>query len=64
MTEHATWVKCDCCEDFLCNIHGGHAFECPCPAIDEWVEADFDPYLSTITPELRKWVSEHQLEND
>jgi DNA (cytosine-5)-methyltransferase 1 len=35
------WEPCDCCDEFVCNIHQTHAFECPCPAIEEW---DGDPY--------------------
>jgi len=36
------WVLCDCCDDFICTIHPGeHAFECDCPAIEEW---RCDPY--------------------
>jgi DNA (cytosine-5)-methyltransferase 1 len=48
------WVKCDCCEDFVCQIHGCHAFECQCGPIEEWAEVDADPYgpclLRYITP--------------
>ena len=38
----ASWIPCDCCGDFLCTIHGGHAYDCECPPIDEW--GDIDPY--------------------
>lgn len=37
----ALWVRCLYCADFWCQKHGTHAFECPCPPIDE---LDFDPY--------------------
>lgn len=37
----AAWEPCECCDEFVCNIHGMHAFECECPAIDEWRT---DPY--------------------
>ncbi len=36
------WVPCDCCDDFLCRIHGCHAHDCDCPAVEEW--GDVDPY--------------------
>jgi DNA (cytosine-5)-methyltransferase 1 len=35
------WQPCECCDEFFCNIHGMHAFECDCPPVDEW---DTDPY--------------------
>jgi site-specific DNA-cytosine methylase len=38
------WVKCDCCEDYICQPHGVHAHECTCPSIDEWVAKDASPY--------------------
>lgn len=37
----AAWIPCECCENFLCTIHGTHAHDCECPPIDEW---DIDPY--------------------
>lgn len=38
------WVRCECCEDFLCTIHGMHAYDCPCPDIDGWARRKIDPY--------------------
>jgi len=35
------WMECQCCEDFICTIHGLHVYECDCPPIDEW---DANPY--------------------
>lgn len=35
------WIPCPSCEEFLCTIHGTHAFECACPPIEEWTK---DPY--------------------
>jgi len=35
------WTRCECCEDFWCNIHDQHAYDCDCPPIDEW---ETDPY--------------------
>jgi hypothetical protein len=40
------WVRCDCCEDFLCTIHGGHVYDCKCKPIEWWVKKDIDPYTS------------------
>jgi hypothetical protein len=40
------WVKCPCCDDFICTIHNCHTADCPCPEIDF---LDFDPY--TTKPE-------------
>jgi len=51
----AAWVKCPCCENFWCQIHGTHAYECDCPPIEEW---ENDPYCARIvwpTPAARDW---------
>lgn len=37
------WVPCECCEEFVCTIHGGHVCDCACPPIEEW---ETDPYSS------------------
>jgi len=36
------WVKCHCCEEFLCMLHELHVSECECPDITRWL---FSPYL-------------------
>jgi DNA (cytosine-5)-methyltransferase 1 len=41
----APWVRCECCDDFVCTIHGEHVYDCECPPIDEW---DSDPYSPTV----------------
>ena len=50
----APWIKCECCEDYVCQVHGRHAHECSCGAIEEWSELDASPYepclLRYITP--------------
>lgn len=44
----AAWVQCDCCENFLCTWHGGHAHDCPedeCPELEVWdYEWGLNPY--------------------
>ncbi len=40
--EVAPWTPCPCCENYLCNIHGTHAHDCPCSGIEEW---ETSPYL-------------------
>jgi|SRR5215831_2660289 len=35
------WTPCPCCENYWCNLHKKHAFECACPPIEEW---QADPY--------------------
>lgn len=42
-----TWVPCPCCDEHLCTVHGMHAFECPCPPIEEWEES---PYMPDADP--------------
>ena len=41
----ATWRRCADCEEFWCELHGQHAFECPCPPIEEW---PVDPYACAV----------------
>ena len=40
MSEPA-WTPCGCCPEFWCSIHEAHAWECPCPPVEEWA---LDPY--------------------
>lgn len=51
------WVPCDCCDNFICTIHGGHAHDCDCPPLDVW-DADLGmvPYDEggDLTPEALK----------
>ena len=42
------WQQCDLCDEYICNLHHEHAFECECPSIDEWVEHDIFPYANTV----------------
>ena len=48
------WIECPDCDDFWCALHGMHAYDCPCPSVDEWAEYDLSPYdpsvLRYITP--------------
>jgi len=37
----AAWVRCPFCDEFWCVVHKMHAFECPCPPVEEW---EVDPY--------------------
>jgi hypothetical protein len=40
--ERPAWVRCDCCENYLCRIHGTHAHDCPCPPVEEWANSPYD----------------------
>ena len=48
------WRPCECCDEYMCDIHGEHVHDCDCPGIDEWAEHDVWPYgpavLRYITP--------------
>lgn len=52
------WVRCRFCEDYLCTFHGRHVHECPCPAIEDWMEEGlnpyFDPYPASGLPDYRE----------
>ncbi len=41
-----TWVRCQCCENYWCNLHWMHAHDCPCPPIEEW---GISPYRHLVT---------------
>ena len=41
---NGAWVQCEMCQDFWCLTHKMHAHDCPCPAIEEWMEAGKWPY--------------------
>lgn len=43
----ACWTKCECCDDYICNIHGTHAYDCDCEAIEWWMENGMNPYITT-----------------
>jgi hypothetical protein len=49
------WVKCPCCEDYQCTIHGKHVTDCPCPPIEEWDEYPYLPRLLWPTPTARDY---------
>jgi len=39
------WVPCPGGDgEFVCNIHGGHAAECPCPEAEDPFWGNVDPY--------------------
>ena len=52
----ACWIPCPNCDEFWCTIHDQHAYECPCPPIEEW--GDADPYRDT--PEQAAARKSHQ----
>lgn len=60
------WQRCELCEDFVCNWHGVHAWECDCPDIDYWAEHDVDPYDEMpwwwveFTGESQSWREQRQ----
>jgi DNA (cytosine-5)-methyltransferase 1 len=49
------WMPCPDCDDYWCRLHGMHAYDCPCPAIDVWAAQGLSPYeasaLRWLTPE-------------
>ena len=44
------WTPCACCDNYICNIHGMHAHDCPCPPVDEWEARGESPYISGGKP--------------
>lgn len=44
------WVKCEACDDYLCEEHEMHAHECECPPVEAWYERNLDPYAGDVFP--------------
>ena len=42
------WDKCPGCDDYVCNQHGQHAYDCPCPDIDTFAAMNINPYLDKV----------------
>lgn len=61
---NAAWVVCEMCEDLYCRVHGGHVADCPCPPIDEWVEAGYDPYDEEVTEGMTQWLAGFSSQGD
>lgn len=45
------WIVCPSCEDALCVRHGLHVFDCECPALEDWMAEDVDPWLANFIQE-------------
>ncbi len=41
----SVWTRCPDCEDWGCNRHFVHVFECECPDYETFLEMGIDPYL-------------------
>ena len=50
------WTPCDMCEDYICNIHEMHAYDCLCEPVEWWYENDMDPYTTTVEQYLKRKV--------
>lgn len=38
------WVRCGCCEDYVCQVHlGQHVHDCPCQPIESWERSPYEP---------------------
>jgi DNA (cytosine-5)-methyltransferase 1 len=45
----APWVECpEDCDEFLCELHGEHVQDCPCPPLEAWTEFDLWPYEPSV----------------
>jgi len=42
-SEIPIWVRCPCCEGFICTLHGVHCEDCECPTADKFED---DPYTT------------------
>lgn len=66
--QEPAWVPCTCCENYLCNIHGGHVHDCPCPSLEFWdLTLGLTPYEQggRLTPEeVETLKTEHGYEEE
>jgi hypothetical protein len=44
------WERCDCCQDYICNLHEMHAHDCECPPVDDWKESPYDTFIDEDNP--------------
>lgn len=52
----APWTPCEDCDEYWCNIHQEHVFECDCPGIDEWVVDPYSPPSKNVPgPASEEW---------
>jgi len=42
------WEPCECCDDYVCNLHDCHVADCPCPDIEAWVDKNVFPYADCL----------------
>jgi len=41
----APWTPCPDCDDFWCNIHRKHVYDCKCPGIEDWIpRSPYEPF--------------------
>ncbi len=38
------WIKCPCCDDYWCQIHQLHVYDCECVPVDDLAAAGVDPF--------------------
>lgn len=38
------WMKCPCCDDYWCQIHNQHAYDCECLPVDDLAAQGVDPF--------------------
>jgi hypothetical protein len=51
----ATWVQCPLCEDWWCQLHNEHVYECDCPPLEDLLPADpYDDPPEVILREILK----------
>ena len=49
------WVKCDMCDDYVCNVHGNqHVHDCDCPPLEDWLDVNLSPYDLCFWPHIKK----------
>ena len=45
------WMACDCGE-YWCQEHAQHAYECPCPPIEDWAHSPYADAPESVCRDL------------
>jgi hypothetical protein len=43
--EKPLWIRCECCDDFICTKHQKHVADCDCKTFEEFILSGIDPYF-------------------
>tara|TARA_R110000803_G_scaffold130198_2_gene197494 strand:- start:49 stop:267 length:219 start_codon:yes stop_codon:yes gene_type:complete len=60
----AIWLKCECCDEYMCNIHNVHVHDCTCPGIDVMSEHFIFPYDDPVSDAAIKIIEANPFKDE